>query len=190
MSGQFVQFQEVIAADELCTVNVKADTALLQSISLAPGLPCLTTTDFNKDFLYLTLDGTGGSSDNKILRYPIPGDVNNTPWETRATYPSDYEVFTSSGTVAIHYIHADEDAGYMFFMNTTDRYLYRADLDGSNPQSTTVKIQTMALDRVNQEVYVYNLVSQDIEVYDYDLTLQSAPYTIASGLIRSWRPSY
>ena len=181
LSGQFVQFQEEINADEICTVNVKADTALLQSISIAPGLPCLTTTDFNKDFLYIVSvnNGTGGDEDNIIYRFAIPGDVNTVPWQTTTTPWNDWKIWDRAGTNGPRNIRVDEAAGYIFFSDTSNFYLYRMDLDGSNIVSSTVRANAgLALDKVNQEVYVTDNVTNTIRKCAYsDITSPTGIYS-------------
>ena len=181
LNGQFVQYQEVISADEICTVNVKADTALLQSISIAPGLPCLTTTDFNKDFLYIVSvnNGTGGDEDNIIYRFAIPGDVNTVPWQTTTTPWNDWKIWDRAGTNGPRNIRVDEAAGYIFFSDTSNFYLYRMDLDGSNIVSSTVRANAgLALDKVNQEVYVTDNVTNTIRKCAYsDITSPTGIYS-------------
>ena len=179
LNGQFVQYQEVISADEICTVNVKADTALLQSISIAPGLPCLTTTDFNKDFLWITLDETGftAGGDNEIYRFPVPGDTNTIPWETNIA-PWEYSIYQRSGGTLTDHIKVDTDAGYIFFRDTSNFYLYRTDLDGSNLLTSSIAFDGgIALDKINECLYVYVFGSSTINKYDYDLNLQSVLLT-------------
>ena len=180
LSGTFVQFQEVINADEICTVNVKANTALLQAISIAPGLPCLTTTDFNpsNNFLWISADESGSTAgpNNIIYRVPIPGDPSDVPWETNTAPWNDYNVHDNNTTAIIDHVHADRSAGYIFFRDTASFYLYRTDLDGGNLTTSTTTFDGMGIDRVNQRVYVYNFTTQAVEQYDYNLNLQSSFY--------------
>ena len=181
MSGQFVQLQEVISADEICTVNVKANTALLQAISIAPGLPCLTTTDFNpaNNFFWFTADEGSPTSapDNWMGRLPIPGDIGSVPWVTDTSPWDTYKIEENSGTTPMSHIRVDKTEGYVFYRRTNDQYLYRCDLDGGNVTSTTIKVEGLTLDRENQKVIVFNPSTSDIQEYNYDLTFSRTLYS-------------
>ena len=180
LSGTFVQVNEQKNADQICTIDVKPNTALLGSIPIETGLPCDSLDTFNPPLeltsVWFNAEDVGGTAApaNGIYTFTAPGDVTSYPWFTNLTPWNDSLIHSATGDV-MNQIKADKDEGYIFFRRTSNRYLHRADLDGSNVVSSTIPAHQLAVDRANKEIIVYN-GSTNILRYDYNLSFIGSLY--------------
>ena len=136
--------------------------------------------EFTNLFAGMDESGFSAGPDNMITSFDGPADITSVPWDSSITPWDDYKVYEESGTSTFNFLRVDIAENKMFFKRASN-YLYCTDLEGNNLITTTVQIQSMGIDRVSKRIYVYNLVSQDIECYDYDLNLIAGIYSISSG---------
>ena len=179
LSGTWCQFRMSGNGDSKCSADIKPDSFSARGIPLQEGLPCEVLEDFNPaealEGVWFNAEDVSGTAapDNGIYTFTAPGDVTSYPWITNSTPWTDSLIHSATGDV-MNQIKADKDEGYIFFRRTSNRYLHRADLDGSNVVSSTIRADQLAIDRTNKEIIVYNTTS--IVRYDYDLSFVASLY--------------
>ena len=183
LTGSFVEYQERIAADKICTVNIKSGSVALQGINLTEGFACLDEDDFTPNVapthVYYSTDTT----------------INKAAITTSGSYT--ISVIKSSITSGrfIDKLVVAQSTGYIFTKENSDsdgdiRYLTRYALDGTGQTDIAsytsfpgYKLASFVVARVSQKIYC-------IEVHDtvngyrvvrraYDGTLESTLFTDA-----------
>ena len=172
LTGSFVQFQETVTADQICTVNVKANTSLLESISIAAGLPCLTTTDFTptEAATHVYWVDAGG----KLRK----AQITDTPtWSIQ-------DLDTIATGRAFRHIRVAQSAGYIFtieeFTATGTYYIMRRNLEGDDETtlltfSGSIIPVNFAVDRASNYIFIAEddstvSVGHSMEIYNYSGT--------------------
>lgn len=190
LSSTFTQVQETIVADQLCTVDIKPNTALLAGIRLNTGLVCDTTVDFTPN---LSPTHVYFAEATQIHKVPILSTASGWTSEQVDTITTDRNYLK---------IAVDEAAGYIFAVEqnlstATTRYVTRRDLDGGNLttlltySSGSNAANTLDLGRINNHLYVgaenfgaiYNGFT--LSRYDYDGTAVDTLVTSSDSLLHA-----
>lgn len=177
LSGVFVQFQEQISANRICTVDIKPNTSLLSSLSTEQGLVCDTTVEFT----------------------PVEGpthvywtDANNRVYKAMITSTPEFSpelITTTSDDVS--FVRVDQ-SGNRIFTRETDSpftYLQARDLEGTYVAevlewtSSSPFMATFIVDYPNSRLLlvVESTPGMSVAFYDYEGTLISTHDSEAAG---------
>ena len=177
----FLQFQETIVADQLCSLDIKPNTALLAGIDLNLGIVCGDTEDFTPN---ISPTHVYFSNSDKIKKAAILDSGSYT-----------IETIKSSITTgrSIDEVRVDEGDGYIFVKETVDsstddRHLVRYKIDGTDQNdivswesSPTYKLAAFALARQSSKIYCMEVTvatnGYRVTRRDYDGTLEATLFT-------------
>ena len=184
LSGTFTQIQETIVADQVCSVDIKPNTALLAGIDLNEGLVCGDTSDF-----------TPNISPTHVY-YSSAAKIKKAAIATSGTYTITTLVTAVTTGREIDKIAADESKGWIFTKeivtaSSDDRHLVRRALDGSGAtdiaswtSTPTYKLASFVLARTAQKIYCMEVTvatnGYRVTRRDYDGTLEETLFTDAS----------